>query len=59
MNPLKCCQLVAGRGVCQRQSPEESITAGLRFALSKWQAILIRALFAGLVGYIIRSVALS
>jgi len=32
-----------------------SITAGLRFALSKWQAILMWTLFAGLVGYLIKT----
>ena len=33
-----------------------SISGGLRFALSKWQAILMWTLFAGLVGYLIKTV---
>jgi hypothetical protein len=32
-----------------------SISAGLRFALGKWQSILLWALFAGLVGYLIKT----
>jgi len=32
-----------------------SISAGLRFALSKWPAILMWTLFAGLVGYVIQA----
>lgn len=32
-----------------------SFAAGLRFALSKWRAILMWALFAGLVGYLIKT----